>query len=122
MGFALATHYCGGLAVESQIVMGNTVLDCGMADMYKGCKSDSPLAIHIKKMPCCENQYQSLDIDDDYKRTIFQSNVNIDFIASFIVSFFQVSLFSENKENQYANYLPPLLECDVTVLHQVFLI
>jgi hypothetical protein len=73
-------------------------------------------------MPCCENQYQSLDIDDDYKRTIFQSNVNIDFIASFIVSFFQVSLFSENKENQYANYLPPLLECDVTVLHQVFLI
>lgn len=121
MGFALATHYCGGLAVESELVIGNTVLDCGMADMEIGCEVNSPLTTQIEKMTCCDNQYQSLDIDDDYKLSV-QSEINIDFVAAFFVTFFEFSFSSENEEDQYANYSPPILESDIPILHQVFLI
>ncbi len=123
MGFAVATHYCGGLAVESQIVMGNAVLDCGMANMdQQPCESMPSQKPEIRKKPCCQNEYQSLDVEDDFKQTIVQSTVNVEFVAAFIVSFLQVSLASENEAPQFANYSPPLIDQDISVLHQVFLI
>lgn len=122
MGFAVATHFCGGLAVESKVVLGHETLDCGMANMDKGCKSDSPSGTHLKKKPCCENEYHSLDVEDDFKPTIVQSMVNVEFVAAFIVTFLHLPLSSTYEAPQYANYSPPLIDQDIPVLHQVFLI
>lgn len=122
MGFAVATHYCGGLAVESQLVFGHEALDCGMANMDKDCEIPPLEGMHLTKKPCCQNEYQSLNLEDDFKPTITQSTVNVEFVAAFIISFLQLPLFSTNEESQYANYSPPLIDQDIPVLHQVFLI
>ncbi|WP_084370505.1 HYC_CC_PP family protein [Reichenbachiella faecimaris] len=119
-GFSLATHYCSGLAVESKVVLGHKALDCGMANMDKECENDSPIGTHIKKGPCCENTYQSLDIEDDFKPSIVQSSVNVEFVAAFIITFLHLPISSINEEVQYANYSPPLIDQDISVLHQVF--
>ena len=121
MGFAVATHYCGGMAVESQLVFGHEALDCGMANMDKDC--ETPLeGMHLSKKPCCENKYQSLDTEDDFKPTIAHSMVNVEFVAAFLVTFLHLPISSTNEESQYANYSPPLIDQDISVLHQVFLI
>ena len=121
MGFAVATHYCGGMAVESQLVFGHEALDCGMANMDKGCETP-PEGTHLSKKPCCENKYQSLDTEDDFKPTIAQSMVNVDFVAAFVITFLHLPISSTDEEPQYANYSPPLIDQDISVLHQVFLI
>ncbi|WP_456459132.1 HYC_CC_PP family protein [Reichenbachiella sp.] len=122
MGFAVATHYCGGLAVESKVVLGHETLDCGMANMDKDCKTPPLEGMHLSKKPCCENKYQSIDTEDDFKPTIIQSTVNVEFVAAFIVTFLHLPISSTNEESQYANYSPPLIDQDISVLHQVFLI
>lgn len=122
MGFAVATHYCGGLAVESKVVLGHEALDCGMANMDKDCKAPPLEGTHLSKKPCCENKYQSIDTEDNFKPTIVQSLVNVEFVAAFIVTFLHLPISSVNEEPQYANYSPPLIDQDISVLHQVFLI
>ncbi|MEP2026175.1 MAG: hypothetical protein ABJH98_07745 [Reichenbachiella sp.] len=119
-GFSLATHYCSGLAVESKVVLGHRALDCGMDNMDKACEKDSPIGIQIKDGQCCENTYQSLEIEDDFKPSIAQSHVNVEFVAAFVISFFHLSISSIDEEPQYANYSPPLIDQDISVLHQVF--
>ena len=121
MGFAIATHYCGGMAVESQLVFGHEALNCGMANMDKGCETQ-PEGMHLSKKSCCENKYQSLDTEDDFKPTIAQSMVNVDFVAAFVITFLHLPISSTDEEPQYANYSPPLINQDISVLHQVFLI
>ncbi|MGL1885177.1 MAG: hypothetical protein OCD76_01585 [Reichenbachiella sp.] len=120
-GFAVATHYCGGQAVKSSIVLGNAMIDCGMK-MDKECESKETIGIQISKTPCCQNEYQSLDVEDDYKQSVLRSNVNIEFIAAFINSFILTPLFADSNESEYANYSPPFLESDIPTLHQVFLL
>ena len=131
MGFAIATHYCGGMAVESKLMLGHETLDCGMATMVTAdmdisnmdeqpCQSGQTHALQFKKTPCCENEYQSLDIEDDYELTVVQPSLNFEFVAAFVVSFLKVAFLTEITSPQYANYSPPLIEQDIAVLYQVF--
>ncbi|MGB3467114.1 MAG: hypothetical protein WBA74_17670 [Cyclobacteriaceae bacterium] len=121
LGFAVATHYCGGMAVKTQLVLGHEVLDCGMASINKSCKK-SIEGTYLNNKPCCQNVHQSIDTEDDFKPTIIQSTVNVEFVAAFIVTFLHLPISSVNEESQYANYSPPLIDQDISVLHQVFLI
>ncbi len=50
-GLSMATHYCGGLAVKSQLVLGHESLDCGMSNMDKVCEAPPLEGIHLHKMP-----------------------------------------------------------------------
>lgn len=121
MGFAVATHYCGGMAVESKLVFGDHNLDCGMADMdQKPCTTDPSTLPEIKKKPCCENEYQSLDVEDDYKPSIVYSGISLDFVVAFTYAFFDWTGPSQSLSSQYANYYPPPIEQDIAVLYQVF--
>jgi hypothetical protein len=120
MGFVVGTHYCGGVAVESRIGIGHTDLDCGMEAMNKDCAV--PFEANFKNIDCCDNEYQSVEIQDDYKPTLITSTANFEFIAAFISTFTSISYFSIEEDVQYTSYLPPPLEVDVPVLHQVFLL
>jgi hypothetical protein len=120
-GFAIATHYCGGHSVKSSLVLGNAAIDCGMK-MDKGCESKETHGVELSKVPCCQNEYQSLDVKDDYKPTLTQTSVNVEFVASFIISFFLFPLSIDSRGSEYADYSPPFLERDTPTLHQVFLL
>ena len=121
LGFAVGTHYCMGDAVESKLMIGHEHLDCGMGDMDKDCERKSDKETHLNKMPCCENEYLSMDVKDEFKLSVEQSTLNFEFVVAFVVSY--IDLFSTDRvEQQYSAYDPPLVTKNISILHQVFLI
>ena len=121
LGFAVGTHYCGGLAVEAKLMIGHEHLDCGMADMDKECESKSDGKTHLDKIPCCENEYLTIEVEDEFKPSVEQTTFSFEFVAAIVVSY--LDLFSVDEENgQLAEYDPPLVTEDISILHQVFII
>lgn len=121
MGFAIGTHYCGGMAVESELMHGHEPLDCGMTDMdEQPCPSELTHEHQLAKTPCCENEYQSLDVDGDYEPTVVQPSLNLAFVAAFAVSFLEIAFPTKISTSRYADYSPPLIDQDIAVLYQVF--
>lgn len=123
MGFALATHYCSGLAVESKLVFGHEELACGMEKIEEPTCHSAPEPKSEEK-GCCENEYQSLDVEDEFKpsTTIFLSNIQIEYAAIIVTVFLGLPFPIEEQVSKYTHYLPPLIEQDKHVLFQVFLI
>mgnify|MGYP003630990226 CR=1 FL=1 len=120
-GIAANTHFCGGEAVERTLSLGIEHLDCGMAETEQSCSSKVQHD-QIDARPCCSNQHDLLQLDED--ATLMQQApvVNKTFIAAFIHTFV-IQIFSfVKKESFYLNYSPPLLKQDVQVLFQSFLI
>lgn len=121
LGFAVGTHFCGGLAVEAKLMIGHEHLDCGMADIGKECEGKSDGKTYLDKMPCCENEYLSIEVEDEFKPTVEQNALNFEFVAAFAVSYLDV--FSVDEINlQHTNYNPPQVAEDISILHQVFII
>lgn len=121
LGFAVGTHYCGGIAVEAKLMIGHEHLDCGMAGMDNECENKSEGKTYLDKIPCCENDYLSVEVEDEYKLSVERTTVNFDFVAAFVVSYLDV--FSVDQENpQLTEYDPPLVTEDIPILHQVFII
>lgn len=121
VGFAVGTHFCGGLAVEAKLMIGHEHLDCGMADMDKECEGKSDGKSHLDKVPCCENEYLNIEVEDEFRPGVDQTALNFDFVAAFVVSYLEI--FSSDQENpRYTAYDPPLVTQDIPILHQVFII
>ena len=121
LGFAVGTHFCGGLAVEAKLMIGHEHLDCGMADMDKECESKSDAKSYLDTMPCCENEYLSIEVEDEFKPGVEQSALNFEFVAAFVVSYLDAfSVVGMN--HQLTNYDPPLVTEDISTLHQIFII
>ncbi len=107
-GFTINKHYCGGKLRSSQIY---TVMDhktcCGGAEMPEGCCRD-------------EVEFYQLDEDFNLPATVMNPNFVIVFIKYFILDELFGSLDSHTAK--YLNYRPPLIELDIPVLVQSFLI
>ena len=122
VGITFATHYCGGKAVKTSISLGQDDLDCGMANMDTPCK-DQPKSPTIKRKNCCENQYTQISIEDDYNNpAVVKAPVDFQFVAVFVVTYFNLYSFNASTEAEYTGYSPPLLDLDIPVLIQSFLI
>ena len=122
VGLTIATHYCGGKAVKSGIVFGKESLGCGMESMQSSCDVSTNTAI-LKTKKCCSNQYTELKIDDSYK--LPTSNKTLEkkvAICLQTTTFFQTAIYSEKRKQNDHNYIPPLLQRDLSVFHQTFLI
>jgi len=122
--FTIGSHYCGGEFIESKIITGNTQLGCGMENLgscdNNNSSNDNDLS--ISSPPCCENQYETIQLSDDILSDIVRINSDIDFTAVFInPSKIQV-LLSKSAKLFYADYSPPPLEKDIQMLFRSFLI
>ena len=122
VGITFATHYCGGKAVKTSIMLGQEDLSCGMTEMELSCEKH-PESPTVTSKSCCENQYVQFEIEDDYNSsTIVETPVQIDFVAAFIISYINLYSFDASAEAEYLNYAPPLLDLDIPVLIQSFLL
>lgn len=122
VGITFATHYCGGKAVKTSVMLGQEDLSCGMTDMETPCKNQ-PQSPTVKSKGCCENQYVQFEIEDDYNSsTVVETPVQMDFVAAFIISYINLYSFDASAEAEYLNYAPPLLDLDIPVLIQSFLL
>ena len=122
LGFAVGTHFCGGLAVESKLLLGHSHLDCGMSDMDTSCERKSQTKTYLDKIPCCDNEYFSIDVEDNFTPVAKVINFNnLSFVTAYLLSFNEI--FSSNLEKpKYTYFPPPRVKRIISTLYQVFLI
>jgi hypothetical protein len=117
-GVTYAKHFCGDFEVLSTLTFGKKNLTCSMSMEADDCDdSDS------KSYQCCKNKYEHVDTDDNYSPSLFDVQINVPFIISF-VSVFVLQQIDDTSQSLlfYANYYPPLIDKDIAVLYQVFTI
>ena len=117
MGFTMATHYCGGHAVETKITMGQAQVGCGMEEETQPC--ESPV---IQQKSCCEDEYISMSIEDDFNSNVTSVELNSIFLFTFTYAFFNLQPSVEDKKTVLPDTSPPPLKQSRQVLFQTFLI
>ncbi|MFT6879590.1 MAG: hypothetical protein ACJARG_000516 [Arcticibacterium sp.] len=123
MGFTIATHYCGGHAVKSEVSFGVHHLDCGMPTMDGQETLVSNDGQQFFTEDCCDNLVYQLDIQDDYQSNVERVTLNPDFSIVFVYAFFSNYFPFLERHKRYTNYTPPpLIKQDVQILFQSFLI
>lgn len=119
-GFKIATHYCGEVAVSTILTTDGVAEGCGMEETSsKDCNSESS---SVSKKSCCNDDVVNLEIEDDYQpNEKADYSVNLDFVQAFVYLFIN-NLFDESKEIEFKEYPPPLVQHNILVEHQTFLI
>lgn len=119
VGLTLASHYCGGKAVESQLMIGANNLDCGMPDMDATCTNNGATNT-FQPIPCCENHFTTVSLKDGFTASSLITIPNAIFIQAFVTSFIDFSFARESLTDDYFTYLPPVTRPDISILFQVF--
>lgn len=117
LGLAMGTHFCGGHAMDTEVILGHADLSCGMMPEVVSDIDHSHSSIHT--IPCCANEFQSLKIQDDFQSSTIK--VMLEQVATFtpVVEFPDFSthfLFYNTRQV----YTPPIRTDEVTVLFQIF--
>ncbi len=116
IGTTLGTHFCGGHAVISELMLGQKHLDCGMGMMEMPEKSGDQ---QVSAPDCCENQYVTVE-NDDYEVVIEAPTFLITIQSPTFL--YQVELNQESPVFSFRDLSPPLPDEPLNVLHQVFII
>lgn len=117
MGFTVSSHKCGGKRVKTVLNIGNADVSCGMETTKKDCSDDKQMNSN-----CCQDQFQKIQLNDDYTQVISFKNFTPDFTVIFVAILFNI-LPTENVQTfSFKDYLPPPLIKDIKVLVQSFLI
>jgi len=125
MYLTMGTHFCGGEAVVTKIILGETHLGCGMMDMEEPC-DDSGHSNHnqlsYNNIPCCQNEFKTIHGTNDFIKDAVQIAFNVDFTLAFIYTTINLDLFPKSTHQVYTEYISPPLEKDIQVLFRTFLI
>lgn len=121
LGLTLSTHYCGGIAVNTQLVMGNYDLNCGMEIQASACDTNEQTT--FRKSSCCDNEHLRIQLDDEYKHQIQITDLDVSDLIAFVPNLPQLNCeLPTSNSSPTPFYNPPPLIQDIPVLHQVFLI
>ena len=98
--------------------MGEEHLSCGMKMEAPGCEDESAEDHH-----CCKNEYTQVNTDDHFSTVSYDVKIHHDFVLAFVsvFAFQQLEKYPDNS-NFFTEYIPPPLDKDIPVWHQVFLI
>lgn len=119
-GITLASHYCGGHAVESKLMLGQENLDCGMDNANAVCDSSIPLDSEILSSPCCENHFYTLHLDNAFSASQILSIQHDLFIQAFIPVFLNLFSFHQAEVRQFVEHSIPIPVRDIGILFQTF--
>lgn len=122
IGLAINTHFCGGEAVATTFTFGLHNPGCGMEDMKQNCDDLASDQEKIKPKPCCENRHQVFQVDQTAKLQTGYFNINPVFFSALILVFAQPLSNAYEMQGFCLENPPPLLEEDLQVLFQTFLI
>lgn len=121
VGFAMNTHFCGGLAVEQSLSFHFELLDCGM-DMEADCDS-KPEKEAVKAKACCENQHEFHQLDEDLIKQAVNASKDVkQTIAAVQTVVFEIPTTVTIKHAAISNHSPPLQAVDIRLLFQTFLL
>lgn len=132
IGFSIDMHFCqGNFKNLSFIGNANTCHDVAKklpddhcAKLQTTCHKVDPLSSKsVDTKGCCDNKTVSVQLEDDYVASNFAvDKVNQDY---FLLAFILTQINAENNSvnsTPYRNYKPPLIEKDIPVFFQTFLI
>ena len=116
-GISYAQHFCGGVEMLSQIMLGEKEFSCGINVEIPDCTTKT------SDHGCCDSHYTSIDTDDHFAKAKFQIDFKLSTaIAAVPVNSLQVDRVYDIQSISYAEYHPPPLEQDIQVLFSTFLI
>ena len=125
MYLTIGTHFCSGEAVESKFLFGETHLGCGTMDMEEPCADSENFnkdGINFDKTPCCKNEYQTVQVTNEFVNDATQINFTIEFALAYIYTTLNLHFFTKSTNQGNTEYFPLPLEKDIQVLFQTFLI
>jgi hypothetical protein len=124
MSFVIGMHFCGGEAIETKIMLGETHLGCGMMNMEEPCNDsdNSNNKNSFDETPCCTNEYQTVKSTNEFVKAAAQIAFDVDFAVAFIYTTLNLDLFPKSTHQFYTEYISPPHEKDIQVLFQTFLI
>ncbi|WP_425638641.1 HYC_CC_PP family protein [Algoriphagus yeomjeoni] len=121
VGLAKTIHLCMGTETESAIGFSTSHIECEMAKKKPSCHSEKESSKHEEK-DCCDEKFELLVLDQDLQKSSLNLDYSPEFVLSLVYTFFGVSVFPTEKNENYNDYPPPVLRQDLQVLHQSFLI
>lgn len=117
MSFTVATHFCGGKAVKSSVMMGKKDIGCGMEMPVVDDCEDSP---QLTKKRCCESHFDELQTAGDYHKSVQVLDLDIEIVTAFLGVFFKLWIGETTASQSVRINSPPLILKNLLVLHQVF--
>ena len=119
MGMTFATHHCGEIVMDSAFALGEIDLDCGMGmDDHNNPMTDES----IGSDQCCENEYVSIETDDQFNPTFEKSTIHPQFLVALAYTLADFPLLENAQTVAFSDYSPPPLIPDVQVAYQTFLL
>ena len=112
-GITINKHYCLGFLKDVTILHETTSCMAKMGLEEENCPMD-----------CCEETSQQVMVDD-FQKVHFKSDLNPNLKLVAVISYFltDFSAASNNSDpSHYQNYRPPLIEHDIPVMVQSFLL
>jgi hypothetical protein len=122
LGLTVGTHYCFDQAVETRILFDLEDFGCGMARMEVNDQIKNEGDDNIGQRSCCDSKFDVADIDSDFKLQAIDHTLNLNFLTSLIVSSVDLMGPPPAEEIVPSYHSPPLIEHDIQVLFQSFLI
>ena len=116
-GLTYATHFCGGHAVESKIMVGEKDLGCQMAVA----ETTSDCDVISRPTACCENDYASIDLEDNFNIQLVD-NLHFEVFVQSTFEFTSARSLVIGNIRNYHDYVPPPLIDDYQVHYSTFLI
>lgn len=124
VGFSISTHFCGGFAVAQEIVVGHTNVGCGM-EMDDDFIAPTPShESQIYNMPCCDDEIQHLQVDQEKSTSSIDVPLLPDFNANIPFSYTlpSVQLIADAQAKVFYSSPPLLQQRGFQELYQVYLI
>lgn len=106
VGVTVSKHFCGGKLADTSLFASAT---CGSCD---------------KDMAgnCCQDESEFFQMDEDFVITSTDIDFDLKFTFSFLSTFIDSFFTEKNNSSDYLNYKPPLLNSDIPILVQSFLL
>ena len=117
MSFTVSEHYCGHKLVD--VGLFSKAESCGM-ELQKPASSND---CELKKSNCCKDEVKQFtgqnELNTSFSTLNFEQQV---FVASFTYAYLNLFEGLAVKIIPFKNYTPPLVDKEITVLYQVFII
>ncbi len=120
-GLTLSTHYCLGRAVDTELMLGNQNLSCGMGDMDAICETAGDVTSFMPT-GCCDNDHFSIQIKDDFEKVTSKIFFEKHFLYALTYTYLFNNQIQAEQEVAHLEIYPPPLEQDYQSLYQSFLL
>jgi len=121
-GAIIATHYCMGEVADVNIGFKTHAHKCNMANMDTECEYESKHpGTQVNPVNCCDDDYIQMQLDEPFDAPL-SSEISPQFLVAFTTTFNNLYNFQPQPKVGFVDYSPPLLEQNIPVLFQTFLI